>query len=235
MNLTVSEKKSLLEYFYQFISEKRKDKFDKIIEYRTRYLTIVLEDLFQPQNASAVLRTCDCYGIQDVHIIENRNEYFVNHEVELGASKWLNLKKYNAKKKNTSEALKSLKKNGYRIVATSLRKDVQLLEDLSLDSKIALVFGTEMQGISDETIKYADEFVKIPMYGFTQSFNISVSAAICLSYLSEKIRSSDVKWELGEDERLDVELNWARASIKKCELLENKFFREKNKDLHNYY
>lgn len=215
----------LLNHLMGFVSENKKQLFEQIILQRTRHITVVLEDIFQPHNASAVLRTCDCFGIQDVHIIENKNKYEVNPDVALGSSKWLNLFKYNSGDENTIEAFNSLRKKGYRIVATTPHKNDCLLQDLNLDSKIALVFGTELDGLSDAAIQHADEFVKIPMYGFTESFNISVSAAIILHYLTEKLRNSNIKWELSENEKTGIKLNWVRNVVKRSELIEKEFLK----------
>jgi len=131
--------------------------------------------------------------------------------------------KYNSHEHNTLQAYDELRKKGYRIVATTPYKNDYLLEELNLDSKVALVFGTELNGLSDIAINNADKFVKIPMYGFTESFNISVSASIILHYLTEKLRKSDIKWNLSEEEIIDVKLNWARSVVKSPELIEDKF------------
>jgi tRNA (guanosine-2'-O-)-methyltransferase len=215
----------LLEYLQGFISENKRNLFEKIIEYRTRYITVVMEDIFQPHNASAVLRTCDCFGVQDVHIIENQNKYEVNPDVALGASKWLTLLKYNSEKNNTLLAIQNLKKQGYRIVATTPHQNDQLLDDLILDRKFALVFGTELNGLSGVAIEHADEFVKIPMVGFTESFNISVSAAIFLHTLTEKLRKTNFKWQLTEEEKTAIKLEWVKNTLKRSDLLEQKFLK----------
>ncbi|OFX59184.1 MAG: RNA methyltransferase, partial [Bacteroidetes bacterium GWA2_30_7] len=176
---------SLFEFLAGFVTDRRKKIICDNIKERTRYITVVLEDIFQPQNASAVLRTCDCFGIQDVHIIENQNKYNINPDVVLGATQWLTIKNYNKNENNTLEALNNLKKNNYRIIATTLSENNVSLNDFQLNKgKIALFFGTELTGLSSEVINNADEFLKIPMYGFTESFNISVSAGIILHDLS---------------------------------------------------
>ncbi len=225
--LSTKTKEELLTYLLGFITENKRNKFEKIINFRTRYLTVVLEDIYQPHNASAVLRTCDCFGIQDVHIIENKNKYDVNPDVALGSSKWLTMIKHNESEENTAAAINKLKKQGYKIVATSPHKDQYMLDDLPLDQKTALVFGTEMKGLSDVALKNSDYFVKIPMYGFTESFNISVSAAISLYSLTEKLRNSDINWQLPENEILDIKLDWVRNVIKHSDLIEKDFFRKK--------
>lgn len=216
-------KRELLNYLQQFVSENKKGLFKKIILNRTRYITIVLEDIYQPHNASAVLRTCDCFGVQDVHIIENENEYNVNPDVALGASKWLTLKKYDQYSNNTKDCIESLKREGYTIVATTPHENDCLLEELPVDNKFALMFGTEMQGLSDEAKNMADKFVKIPMYGFTESYNISVSAALSMFYFTEKLRKSKIDWALSEEEMLDIKLDWVRSVVKRVDLLEQKF------------
>nr|NQU89191.1 RNA methyltransferase [Bacteroidota bacterium] len=222
-----NRKSELFEYLVSFISANRRKKFENVIQSRTRYVTVVLEDLYQSHNASAVLRSCDCFGIQDVHIIENQNYFELNEDIALGSSKWLNLIKYNGKPNNTSDAINKLKKKGYRIVATTPHKDDVTLQELPVDKgPIALVFGTEMRGLTDDALSLADEYMKIPMYGFTESFNISVTVALCLFYLSEKIRNSKIKWQLPDEEKIETLIDWARTTIKRCDLLEEEFYRK---------
>lgn len=220
--------KNLITHLSEFVTAERLKLFDKVLEQRTSYITLVLEDIFQPQNASAVLRTCDCFGIQHIHIIENRNEFTVDREVAMGASKWLSLHKYNQNDQNSLETIKTLKKMGYRIVATSPHIKDQLLPEFDLSKgKVAIVFGSELPGISETILNEADEFMKIPMYGFTESFNISVSAAIVLYQLSQKLRNqSDIDWKLSDEERDEIKLAWLRATIKRSSLLEKKFIKE---------
>ena len=177
----------LLQYLSKYITPERLNLFNNIIKNRTKYITVVLEDIYQSQNASAVLRSCDCFGVQDVHIIENRNEFKLDTEVSLGSSKWLTLNKYNQKSNNSLAAIKHLKKKGYRIVATTPHTKDLLLPDYDIEvGKTALVFGSELPGISDIVWNEADQFLKIPMFGFTESFNISVSAAIVLHHPNAK-------------------------------------------------
>lgn len=219
----------LINYLSQFISEKRRATFDEVIHFRTRYLTVVLEDIYQPHNASAVLRSCDCFGVQDIHIIENKNAYTVNPDIALGSSKWLTLKKYNKSENNTLSCINELKAKGYKIVATTPHKDDYTIETLPIDKPIALIFGTELTGISDTVREHADEFVKIPMFGFTESFNISVSAALCLNTIISRLHKSDNKWQLNEVEKEELILNWLRSTINKVDLIEKDFFEKKQK------
>ena len=220
--------KTLLGYLSEFITQDRLALFEKVLNERTNYITVVLEDIFQPQNASAVLRSCDCFGIQNVHIIENRNEFTVNREVSLGSSKWLNIHKYNEEENNSLKAVQSLKKQGYRIVATTPHTNDQFLQKFDLQKgKAALVFGSELPGVSEIVMNEADEFLKIPMYGFTESFNISVSAAVVLYEMSNRLREmSDEIWKLSEIERDEIKLKWIKSTVKKSNLLEKRFLKE---------
>ncbi len=222
-------KQAWKEYLFQFISDSRKQKFEDVIAMRSRHITVVLEDIFQPQNASAVLRSCDLTGVQDVHIIENRNTYTLNPNVALGSSKWLNLHKYSEAENNTEEAFNALRAKGYKIVATTPHTKDVMLPDLDVSGKTALVFGTELEGLSDYAIENADAWVKIPMLGFTESFNISVSAAICLYSLSAKVRKSDVNWMLSDQEQLDILIRWACNTVKNPELHERNFLERMKK------
>ena len=219
----------LLEYLMGFLTEHRKTLFSQIIKNRTRHLTVILEDIYQPHNASAVLRTCDCLGIQDVHIIENRNKYQVNPKVALGASKWLNLYKYKEKEDNTLACIQHLKKQGYRIIATTPHKNDVTVNELPIDKKTALIFGQELRGLSDNAMALSDGFVKIPMYGFTESFNISVSAAIMLKVLTDRMRTENIAWQLTEAEQKNILLQWTRNSIKRVDLIEKEFLETVNK------
>jgi tRNA (guanosine-2'-O-)-methyltransferase len=217
-------KQALYQYLSGFLTENKKIKFEEIVRKRTRYLTVVLEDLYQPHNASAVLRTCDCLGVQDIHIIENQNIYELNPDIALGASKWLTMIMYRGKENNTPDAIQNLKSRGYRIIATTPHKNEVRLQELPVgDGPIALVFGTELRGLTENALYLADEFVKIPMYGFTESFNISVSAGISLFYLTEKIRNSVNNWQLTDEEQLDLKLSWTRNVIKMYDLIEKDF------------
>ncbi len=217
--------RELAEFFSSFVTPERLEKMKQVLAWRTDYLTVVLEDIFQPHNASAVLRSCDAFGLQDVHIIENRNKYRVNPGVALGSSQWLTLHRYDTEKVNTLHAINRLKNEGYRIVATTPHLNDVNLEDFDVTAgKAALFFGTEMHGLSEEVLSRADVFLKIPMYGFVESYNISVSCAVILHHLTYKLRCSDIPWKIDKSRETDILLDWFRKSIKKSEVYEKKFF-----------
>jgi len=222
----------LVNYLSKYVTKRRLTLFSKIMDIRTRYLTVVMEDIYQSQNASAVLRSCDCFGIQDVHIIENRNEYTINPNVTQGSNKWLNLSKYNTEDENTIKAFDSLRAKGYRIIATSPHHQSAQLDEFDLiKGKSAIVFGTELNGLSQAALENADEYLYIPMHGFTESLNISVSAAIILHNLSSRLRESDISWRLSTEEKLELKLSWLRKSVKRADLLEKGFKEDRSKNL----
>lgn len=215
---------NLIDYLAKFASPDRIQLFDKVLQERTRYLTVVLEDIYHSQNASAVLRTCDCLGIQDVHIIEEQNKFNLNRRVTLGAAKWLNLYHYNAEQNNTRAAIRQLKTAGYRIVATVPQSNSVSLENFDLEKgKTALIFGSEKPGISQTVKEEADEFLTIPMVGFTESLNLSVSAAIILYHLTSKLKGSAIGWQLSPAESSSLKLEWLRGSIKSSDLIEKEY------------
>ena len=219
----------LIRFLEQFTTEERKNQLREIVEQRTRYITVGLENIYQTQNGSAVLRSCDCFGVQDIHIIENENQFNINPQVVIGASKWLHLHKYNKEPDNTRAALRKLKADGYRIIATTPhRNDVNLNEFDLKKGKAALIFGNEREGISDNVKEEADEFLKIPMYGFSESLNISVCAAITLQHLSNNLRNSSINWKLSKRETDYVHLEWLLKTIKKSILLVDEFNRRNN-------
>ncbi|MBX7181192.1 MAG: RNA methyltransferase [Bacteroidia bacterium] len=220
----MDERKAYALYLSQFISEKRFALMNKVLNDRTNHITVVLEDIYQTQNTSAVLRTCDCMGIQTVHIVENKNKFDLNPDVELGSAQWLQLHRYRGKDNNTADCLNQLKQQGYRIVATTPHTRSCRIDQLPLNGKLALVFGTEKEGISPIVHEMADEFVVIPMHGFTESYNISVSAALSLYELTKQLRQSDLNWSLPEDEKAELLIHWIKQGLNRPELIEKDYF-----------
>jgi tRNA (guanosine-2'-O-)-methyltransferase len=214
----------LIDYLSQFLTKERYSLFNDVISNRTRYLTVVLEDIYQTQNASAVLRTCECFGFQDVHVIENRNKFMVNVDVVRGATSWLDLHLYNEEQNNTLSAIERLRSDGYRIVATTPHSDDVDLENFDLcGGKAAIFFGTERRGISDVVKANADEFIKIPMHGFTESLNISVSVAVILHHLTRKMRELDLNWRLSDKEQKLLLIRWMKNNVKGGDLIVKKY------------
>ncbi len=212
-----SHTQELITYLEGFISDRRKARLQEVLSQRTNHLRVVLENVYQAHNASAVLRSCDCFGIQHVHFIENRNRLKISEDVAMGSSNWLSIHRHNQEDNNTIATLRELKNKGYRIVATTPHtKDVNI-DQLAIDHKLALVFGTEIDGVSQEVLDLADEFVKIPMQGFTESFNVSVSAAICMYELSKRMHETKKDFGLSKEEKTEIYLDWLKVSIKNSE------------------
>ncbi len=206
-----------------FISDNKRALFERIARERTRHVTVVLEDIYQPHNASAVVRTADLLGVQDIHIIENRNKYTVNPDVTLGSSKWTDMLRYREKgADNAGRCIEALKAGGYRIVATSPHADSVTPETIPLDKPMAFCFGTELTGLSDGMMQAADTFLRIPMHGFTESYNISVSAAIVLYTVMQRLRASDVQWRLDGAALDALKLSWARKTVHSAPHLEER-------------
>ena len=214
----------LIQFLSGFLSERRFDLINKVIDNRTRYVNVLLEDIFQSQNASAVLRTCDCLGIQDLHVVENRNRYQYNPQVAMGAGKWVDIHKYNKTENNSLEAIHLLRSNGYRIITTIPGENCIPLNDFDVNKgKFTIVIGSELNGVSQQIIDNSDECITIPMYGFTDSYNLSVSTAIILYQVVDKLKNSLTNWHLTEQEKSVLRLEWIKASLKKPELLVKKY------------
>lgn len=222
-----NKEQRLFQHLAQFVSEHKKDFVERVLNERTRYLTIVLENIYQSQNASAVLRTCECLGIQDIHIVENTAKYELNVRVLKGADKWLNLERYRTKGVNNTETcFAKLRKNGYKILVADPSADGTAIDDVNVhDHKLAIVFGNELRGASDYALENADAKVRIPMCGFTESLNISVSVAICLNTLLNKLRHNQLPIGLSEAEKETIKLSWYKKIVKHSDILEREFLR----------
>lgn len=222
----VDTDKLLSDHFGQYITSHKKEFVEKVLNERTRYITVVLEDIYQSQNASAVVRTCECMGLQDIHIIENKADYSVNRKVIKGASKWIDINRYKSKKVNNAEiCLGHLKDRGYQLLATEPSETGMSIYEVPLDRPIAIVMGNELHGVSEFTSSMCDGKVRIPMYGFTESLNISVSAAICLNSLIPKLRGTDLPWRLSQQEKDTLRLQWYKKIVRRSDLIEREFLR----------
>ncbi|MEO0572163.1 MAG: RNA methyltransferase [Bacteroidota bacterium] len=209
----------LLTYLEGYLSENRKSRFLEVLSKRTNFLTVAVEDVYQLHNTSAVVRSCDSFGIQSVHVIEERYEKRLDKNISMGAQKWVDVFQY----ASTKDCITSLRRLGYRLVATTPHDASYPLETFQLEEKTALFFGTEWNGLTDAVKKEADDFLHIPMVGFSESLNVSVSAAILLQNLTAKLRDSKAPWQLTEQEKLDKRLDWAKKSIKNVEQIISRF------------
>lgn len=209
----------LLEYLQGYLTENRKRRFKEVLSKRTKHFTVAVEDVYQLHNTSAVIRSCDVFGIQEVNIIEEVNRKRIDREIAMGAQKWVDLNRYNS----TKSCINDLKEKGYRIIATSPHVTDSNLETFDIKRKACFFFGRETEGLSDAVVNEADAFLKIPMVGFTESLNISVSAAIILQQMTSRLRKSKISWNLTEDEMINKQFDWIRKTLKDYDAIVKRF------------
>ena len=212
----------LLTYLEGFITENRKEGFLRVLKNRTKHFTVAMEDVFQLHNTSAVMRSCEVFGIQELNVIEQKFGKSIDKEIAMGAEKWVDINRFSS----IQDCVTNLKGKGYQIIATTPHNDSCLLHEFDITKPSALFFGTERDGLSEEVMQQADGFLKIPMVGYTESLNISVSAAIIIQDVTNRLRQSDIHWQLTDEEILDKRLDWTRKSIKDIEFIEKKFHEE---------
>ena len=220
MNISeLSKSREYLNYLEEYITENRSAGFDKVLADRTRHFCVAVEDVYQLHNTSAVMRSCEVFGIQDLHVVEQRFGKDIDKEIAMGAEKWVDIYRHNS----TENCINSLKERGYQIVATTPHTDAHLLSDFDITKPSAIFFGTEKTGLSEEVMNAADTFIKIPMYGFTESLNISVSAAIIINHITTRLHQSTLNWQLTEEEILIKKIDWARKSIKDIDFVTERY------------
>lgn len=211
--------KDLLVYLEGFISENRKAGFLRVLKNRTKHFTIAIEDVFQLHNTSAVMRSCEVFGIQELNVIEQKFGKNIDKEIAMGAEKWVDIHRFST----IQECISNLKSKGYQIIATTPHNDSCLLHEFDITKPSALFFGTERDGLSEEVMQQADGFLKIPMVGYTESLNISVSAAIIIQDITNRLRQSNINWQLTPEEIVEKRLDWTRKTIKDIDFIEKKF------------
>lgn len=209
----------LIEYLQGLLTQRRIDLFEKVLNQRTDHFTVVAQDVYQLHNTSAVVRSCDVFGIQNLHIIEENLPRRIDKEIAMGAQKWVDVHRYNTSR----ECLHELRQQGYQIVATTPHNNSTMMADFDITKPSAIFFGTEQNGLSEEILREADASIKIPMYGFTESLNISVSAAIILQSLREKLDASNIDWQFSEERMQEVRLAWTKKTIKNSEEIIERF------------
>lgn len=209
-------------YMSQFLTEERVEVLRRTLASRTRYMTILTENTFHPQNASALVRHCEAFGLQDLHTVETRCKFNPNVNIVRGTDKWVDITRH----ESTEEAISTLKSAGYRLVATTPHRESCTPETFDVaKGPFCLVFGTEHAGVSDEIIESADEYLRIPMCGMVESLNVSASAAILIYMLSQRMRlTPSIDWALKEDDAREMLFRWVMSSVKDSErILEREF------------
>lgn len=218
----------LLAAFYEMIPEAKRELFDKIAQERTKHITVVLENIYQEHNASAVLRTCDCFGIQELHVVESKNQYKIQRDIARGAGSWVDMYNYNEGDTALVDCISNLKNNGYKIVALTPDANEYSIFDIPVDQPLALTFGTEGDGISDEVRATADYKISIPMVGFTESFNVSVSAALTLQAIRHRLENSEIDWKLSKEEQTTTKLKWCQKYMRNGDVVRRDLERRLN-------
>ena len=213
----------LLEHLETYLTPERKARFDAVLPNRTKHFTVATEDVYQLHNTSAVIRSCDVFGIQEVHIVEERNSKRIDREIAMGSQKWVDLQRFHTVK----DCIQNLKDNDYQIVATTPHENDLVLANFDIRKKSCFFFGRETEGLSQEVLEAADCYLKIPMVGFTESLNISVSAAIILQDVTYKLRKSDVIWQLSEQEQLEKRLDWISKTLKSYDKIVERYYQDK--------
>ncbi len=213
------EEAALQSYLETIITQERLNRFDEVLANRTNYLTVVMEDVYHMHNASAVIRSCEVFGVQTVHVVENENAKLLDKKIAMGAQKWVDLITH----ETTMNCLSKLRSEGYTIIATTPHNEATSSREFKITGKTALLFGTEKEGLSELAMREADGFLKIPMVGFTESLNVSVAAAIILQDLTEKLRRSTLNWQLSHEEKGIKKLEWTKKSIKNIDKIIARF------------
>ena len=218
--------RKLLEYLLEYVTPRRQRRFAKVLRQRTRRITVVLEDFFGSHNIAAVLRSCDAFGIQDVHVIEDSHEFQLEPVVALGSQKWLSVHRYTDGPSPGATCLAALRQKGYRLLAVTPHADAQPPEDVDLSEPCALVFGSEKEGLSATAVESADGAVRIPMVGFVESLNVSVAAAVCLYPMVNRLRNDNRDWGLTDEEQESLLLEWVKQTVPHLDALEARFQEE---------
>jgi tRNA (guanosine-2'-O-)-methyltransferase len=216
---------ALLKHLQTFLTESRNNRFQNVLSERTRHFTVVTEDVYQLHNTSAVMRTCDVFGIQDLYVVEEKVSKRIDKEIAMGAQKWVDFKRYHSIK----DCINNLKDSGYQIIATTPHTNSTMLHEFDVSKKSAFFFGKESDGLSDTVMNAAEGFLKIPMYGFTESLNISVSAAIILQSVVSKMKQSNVNWQLSKEEKFEIEMQWLKKTIKASDEIIERYYSEISK------
>ena len=207
------------DYLKQFLTDERLSKIEHFSQESSDFVLPVMEDVYQFRNAAAIVRSVEACGFHHVVALEEENVFNPNLKVTKGAETWVKVEKM----PNNLDSLKEIKNRGYKILAVSPENNATMLPDYEVNEPIALVFGTELEGVSDEILDFADETLAIPMYGFTKSFNVSVAAAICMYELKQKLMKSGIDYKLSEEKLLEMKIRWTVNSIRSGEELLERF------------
>lgn len=231
--LSKSQRAELLEYMDTFLTDERRDRLNSVLNNRTTHFCIAMEDLFYERNSGAIIRTADGYGIQNINVIEPSGSFKskVTNIISKGAEKWVTKKQFGDLQNGAKECIDQLRKDGYQIVATTPHASGHTIHDFDITKKSAFFLGAEKTGISDTVMEEADDYIAMPIYGFTESFNVSVANGILLHELINRLRKSDVNWHLHQEEREELMLDWTLKSIVSSHLIALQFMENQGWDV----
>lgn len=203
---------SRIEYLAEFVTEERFVSLQQRLDGRTEYITICTENTFHPQNASALVRNCEAFGVQKINTVETLCRFRPNVNIVKGSDKWVDIERH----RTTADAVAALRAQGYRIIVTMPSVNDTTPETFDVEAgRFALVFGTEHAGVTQEVVDCADGFIMIPMCGFVESLNVSASAAILLYNLTRRIKESEnIDWSLGEQRKAQLLYEWLIKTVK---------------------
>ena len=210
-------------YIKQFLTEERLQKIEHFSAESSDFVLPVMEDIFQFRNAAAIVRSVEACGFHKIVAMESENVFNPNLRVTKGAENWVEVEKL----PHHLDSLQKIKNRGYKILAVSPENNATMLPDYEMKEPVALVFGTEKEGVTEEILDFADETLAIPMYGFTKSFNVSVAAAICMYELKQKLIKSNIDYKLSGEKLWEIKIRWAKNSIPSGDMILEKYLRKK--------
>lgn len=199
----------VLKHLAPRLTPERWAKIQKVVALRTCEVTPVLENIYDRGNTSAVFRSAEAMGFQNVHLIEPGERFKESARVTAGADKWLDIVRF----KQTVPAVANLREKGYQILATHLDSTAKPLAEMDLTKPTAIVFGNEKDGISSEMIELCDASVILPMRGFVQSYNISVAAAIAFQTIASARDRAGRGGTLSESEKRILEAHYCLRTL----------------------
>lgn len=213
---------SLIDYLNEFVTPERRERIEHVLERRTNHIAVCIEDVYQLHNTSAVLRSCDVFGIQQLYVIEEQFGKRLDKNIAMGSEKWVDVHRFDTAK----QCIDRLRSDGYKIIATTPLKTSAPLEDFDISEKSVICFGTEKSGLSPAIMDQADGYIHIPMEGFSESLNISVSAAIILHQLRSRLNESEIPWQLNMEQYTEKRLNWTMKSIRSIDDVLSRYTQE---------
>ncbi len=199
-----------LDIIRQALRPERWAKMERALNHRLGAVRVVIENLHHPHNLSAVMRTCEGLGVQHLHVVDTRENTVPSRRITLGAHKWLAIHRHD----RFEECGRDLKTRGFRLYAAMLDPGAVALEEIPVDAPVALLFGNERDGVSPEARAWCDGAYTIPMYGFVQSFNVSVAVAVSLYSVTQRVRQRPDGGLLTAEERREVLGQWLPKSLR---------------------